>query len=318
MSKAYELIALAAVSAILALAAGQAGVGAAQAPAQLEVCAEGCSYGDSQAAVNDALPGDIIQVYLPECLGGLIVEKPLTIIGGYSGWSKPLVDGKVGSSIILKANGTTLRGFELRGPGIGESGGSALDIRSSSNSIYLNDISGKSAVVVSASGQNTWNMSKPEGYQYNSNVFMGLLGNYWTEYNGTDKDHNGIGDEPMIINSENIDYCPLMQPSENYRPSDDRDSKEEIIRVKEGEPFSIKLKSNPTAGFKWFADYEFAYLRLDNQSYERLTDQVGSAGASVFTFTPLKAGTTKAQFVYRRPWENIATGTRAFRVIISP
>jgi predicted secreted protein len=191
-----------------------------------------------------------------------------------------------------------------------------LEVRSGSNSIYLNDISGNSAV--NASGQNSWNMSKSIGYQYNSGIFMGRLGNYWKDYIGKDSDHNGIGDEPMIINSDNVDYYPLMQPSENYRPSDDKDSKEDVIRAKVGKAFSIKLKSNPTAGFRWFVDYDFDYLRLDNQSYERLSDQVGGGGADVFTFTPLKARVTKVLLVYRRPWENIASGDRAFRVIISP
>ena len=316
MSKAYELIALVAISAILALAAGQVAVGAIQPMSELEVCTEGCRYSSVQAAIEDSRPGDLIRVYLPGFMGNLVINKPLTVIGGYSGWSKPLVDGRNGSSITLEVNGTTLRGFELRGPGVGESGGCALDVRSGSNSIYLNDISGKSAV--NASSQNSWNMSKPIGYQYNSGIFMGRLGNYWKSYKGVDNDSNGIGDEPMVINSDNVDYYPLMRPSENYQPSDDKDSKEDVIRAKVGVAFPIKLKSNPTAGFRWFTDYEFAYLRLDNQSYKRLSDQVGGGGADVFTFTPLKAGVTKASFVYRRPWENIASGDRAFRVIISP
>ena len=52
MSKAYELIALVAISAILALAAGQVAVGAIQPMSELEVCTEGCRYSNVQAAIE--------------------------------------------------------------------------------------------------------------------------------------------------------------------------------------------------------------------------------------------------------------------------
>jgi parallel beta-helix repeat protein len=38
-------------------------------------------------------------------------------------------------------------------------------------------------------------------------------GNFWGDYNGTDLDHNGIGDEPYLIDSTNVDHYPLMAPA---------------------------------------------------------------------------------------------------------
>jgi len=35
-------------------------------------------------------------------------------------------------------------------------------------------------------------------------------GNYWSEYNGTDADHDGIGDTPYTIDENNVDHYPLM------------------------------------------------------------------------------------------------------------
>ncbi len=39
-----------------------------------------------------------------------------------------------------------------------------------------------------------------------------LGGNYWSDYNGTDADGDGIGDTPYIIDENNQDNYPLMNP----------------------------------------------------------------------------------------------------------
>ena len=37
-------------------------------------------------------------------------------------------------------------------------------------------------------------------------------GNYWSNYNGTDNNEDGIGDTPYIINENNQDKYPFMNP----------------------------------------------------------------------------------------------------------
>jgi len=40
----------------------------------------------------------------------------------------------------------------------------------------------------------------------------GCEGNYWDDYNGTDVDRNGIGDVPYVIDADNVDQYPLIEP----------------------------------------------------------------------------------------------------------
>jgi nitrous oxidase accessory protein NosD len=39
----------------------------------------------------------------------------------------------------------------------------------------------------------------------------GEIGNYWSNYNGTDSNHDGIGDSPYVIDPLNMDNYPLIQ-----------------------------------------------------------------------------------------------------------
>ena len=71
---------------------------------------------------------------------------------------------------------------------------------SSNNTFYHNNfLSNAQQVYVSPnSSANVWDDSYPSG------------GNYWSDYNGTDANHDGIGDTPYFIQADNADNYPLM------------------------------------------------------------------------------------------------------------
>jgi nitrous oxidase accessory protein len=74
---------------------------------------------------------------------------------------------------------------------------------SCNNSIFHNNFDGDRGVemlVNEDSERNVWNDGYPSG------------GNYWTDYNGTDLDKDGIGDTPYVIDESNQDNYPLMNP----------------------------------------------------------------------------------------------------------
>jgi hypothetical protein len=77
--------------------------------------------------------------------------------------------------------------------------GIGVSLRSSAvdNTFYRNVFINNSQNAVSAAG-NFWD--------------NGAEGNYWSDYNGTDSNADGIGDTPYIINESNRDNYPLMAP----------------------------------------------------------------------------------------------------------
>jgi len=64
------------------------------------------------------------------------------------------------------------------------------------------------------------NFETADGWMSNDNVWdNGEEGNFWSDYNGIDANGDGIGDTPYIIDINNTDRYPLMNPFSKFLPS---------------------------------------------------------------------------------------------------
>ncbi|MEM3578285.1 MAG: NosD domain-containing protein [Candidatus Bathyarchaeia archaeon] len=70
--------------------------------------------------------------------------------------------------------------------------------RSDNNQIYHNNIIANTPQATISESTCTWDNGYPSG------------GNYWSDYTGTDNNHDGIGDTPYTIDENNTDRYPLI------------------------------------------------------------------------------------------------------------
>jgi parallel beta-helix repeat protein len=96
--------------------------------------------------------------------------------------------------------------------------GVQLDHSSNNTFVHNNFIDNPTQIInLNATFANTWD--------------NGTEGNHWSNYNGTDSDGDGIGDTPYIIDENNQDNYPLMNPYEISEDSNGKPSITDLVLV---------------------------------------------------------------------------------------
>lgn len=81
----------------------------------------------------------------------------------------------------------------------------------------------------------------------------------------------------------------------------DQNSAEVAVRV--GDRIIIRLPENSGGGYRWtLTPVDAASIEMVEQHYEPLRAGVGGVGASVWTFSPKRAGRTRLELKKVRPW----------------
>ena len=91
------------------------------------------------------------------------------------------------------------------------------------------------------------------------------------------------------------------------------------VKSKIGDTIVINLKGNATTGYTWILKkYNEELIKFIDVKYETDNSKLmGAGGAWIAQFQVIKSGTSKIEFVYKRPWETEETPLQDYFVTIT-
>jgi len=127
---------------------------------------------------------------------------------------------KMDSSDVNIINGNTISGDFYRGFDLDSSNNNQIFQNTVSNcrrsAVWFWDHASQNVFYLNNFFNNTENVEKyiTELQDFPTNIWdNGTIGNYWDDYGGLDENGDGIGDSPYIIDENNKDNHPLMEPT---------------------------------------------------------------------------------------------------------
>jgi parallel beta-helix repeat protein len=184
------------------------------------------NYNSIQDAINASSDGDTVFVFSGTYNESISISKSINLIGedklsailSYNNDSQwPDIDIITISATYVNISGFTIQNSPHYGINISSEADNCL--------IYQNIIQNNSiGIIISESKKltifnntfyhNNFVNNTEHANDTRNNIWSyNTEGNYWDDYNGTDNDSDGIGDEPYEIpGGDNIDEYPLMMP----------------------------------------------------------------------------------------------------------
>ncbi|MCW4019402.1 MAG: right-handed parallel beta-helix repeat-containing protein [Candidatus Bathyarchaeota archaeon] len=165
----------------------------------------GCSVGVKleNCAGSSVLRNSFSDAFLDEVLlvksdGNLIMQNVLSRNYNPARSSSNFVDIQLRQSMFNKVTQNAITSYSV---------GVALE-HASNNTFFCNNFVANQIQVeanLSLSNPNVWE--------------LGGNGNFWSNYNGTDADGDGIGDDAQVIDNDNLDEYPLIEPVSVVEPA---------------------------------------------------------------------------------------------------
>jgi hypothetical protein len=171
---------------------------------------------------------------------------------------------------------------------------------SSNNTLYHNNFVNNTLQAGSDSPTNTWDNGYPSG------------GNYWSDYNGSDlysgpfqnvTGSDGIGDTPYVIDANDIDHYPLMNPYSGGTLSVTISPNSTTLDAGHPQLFS-SIVSGGTLGYSY-------------QWYLNATPVQGAV-SSIWTFTPSSSGSYTVSLQVTDAVGRVATSNNALVTVNGP
>lgn len=97
----------------------------------------------------------------------------------------------------------------------------------------------------------------------------------------------------------------------------DKTDNRRSVRIRQGQPITIRLPENPTTGYRWIvASAQESLVALLSDTYQAIGINPGMSGVHSFHFQAMKPGCAIVELVNRRAWEKEGASLEHFTITV--